>query len=153
MMNLLYRHAVRWPILALLALTACGRAKIPTPDEAGFVGPWTLAQESYPSVERRAGRKPGGPSLKLEADGTARFVEMPVEDPFTRPEYRLESGSGTWRLSLQQRWMLTVTIPDRKFSVSYHIVMEGAAPAALYHPVHEPDSQERWTWRKAPPHP
>lgn len=121
------------------------------PNEAGFVGRWQLEASSLPSVLARTGRKPADSHLILEADGRFTAVSFPVEDHFTKPNYRLESGEGRWELSQNQYhvWSLDLVFPGGKCR-SLDIRNDNGGLVTLGHAVYEPESSERWTWRKAP---
>jgi len=114
------------------------------PSEAAFVGTWTLDASSLPSVEKRMGRKPAAPKLVLEADGTATAVELPFEDGASRqPPFSLITGKGHWKLVQQQDWVVTLAFDGMRSETL------DTDDAALTYAVGDPDSNERWIWRKS----
>lgn len=120
------------------------------PSEASFVGRWQLEASSLPSVVARTGQKPSDSHLILGADGRFTAASFPVEDPFTKPDFRLASGEGRWELSPNQYhvWSLDLIFTGgRSRALRFH--SEKGGPVALWHDVYA-DPDERWTWRKVP---
>lgn len=148
---------VRWAMVAagvsVVAFAALFYLPLPAakPSEAGFVGRWQLEASSLPSVLARTGQKPADSQLILGADGRFTAASFPVEDPFTKPNYRLVSGEGRWELSQNQYqvWRLDLVFPGGK-SWTLSIRSENGDPVTLWYAVYEPESSERWTWKKAP---
>jgi hypothetical protein len=145
---------IRWTVTAagvvILAFAASFYLPFPDakPSEAAFVGRWQLESSSLPSVLARTGQKPTNSHLILGPDGRFTAESFPVEDPFTKPDFRLMSGEGRWELSRQQVWVLDLIFPGGR-SWSLEIRNENGGPVALWNDVYA-DPDERWTWRKVP---
>lgn len=79
-------------------------------------------------------------------------VNMPIEDPFLKPDFQLLSLSGSWEVELQQVWMLSVIITrdGKRGGYPLNIEWEDDKPTAFSYAVGDPDSSERWVWRKIP---
>lgn len=122
------------------------------PSMASFVGRWKLEATSFPSIEHRMGKKPADSYLDIAQDGRLAAVNMPIENPFLKPEFQMLSGLGAWKVELNQDWVLTVIIMrgGGRDGYSLDIEWEGENPAALVYSVNDPDSNERWVWRKVP---
>lgn len=128
-----------------------GRYKVmDRPNEQSFVGRWILDPESIPSVRRHAGRPPSGSELVFGSNGSLIVADMPYEtNSALLPDAELVSSTGTWRLELHQDWVMTFALGDRRGGTLF-IELKDGMPAMLTHGVLDPDSSERWVWRKAP---
>lgn len=118
------------------------------PSREAFVGRWKLEEASYPSVERRMGKRPITSCLDLDFDGRLITTNMPIQDAFIKPEFQLLSKEGAWGFELKQVWMLSAVFGKDRYVLS--IEWEGDRPVALVDPVPDADSSERWVWRKVP---
>lgn len=118
------------------------------PSDRSFDGRWVLDPASVPSVAKRTGRTPARSEMVFGSDGTLTVIDMPYEEPRRSPEFALVSGRGRWRLSLQQDWVMTFTLDEQRGGTLF-IELKGGKPSALTYGVVDPDSSERWIWRRA----
>lgn len=116
------------------------------PTDVALAGVWRLEEKSVPLAVRRIGRAPKDSKIVFMPDGRLLAVDMPMEDPFQKPKYRLFTGEGRWRLEDQNGWMLTLTIERGGYPLFFGD--GGGSPKVAYTFVDGPDSGERWTWRK-----
>lgn len=120
------------------------------PDEQSFHGRWMLDAASVPSAKKRTGKTPADALLAFHPDGRVSVKDMPYQEGSTRlPEFALLTGEGRWELQLQQDWVMAVYLDERR-SVIFFIDMKDGRPAGMSYGVSDPDSSERWIWRRAP---
>lgn len=120
------------------------------PDEQSFHGRWILDAASMRSAKKRTGKTPAEAQLVFGPDGRVSVKDMPYQEGSTRlPEFALLTGEGRWELQLQQDWVMAVYLDERRSAV-YFIDMKDGRPDALSYGVSDPDSSERWIWRRAP---
>lgn len=140
----------RWISAALaLTLAACdGKARREFKVEE-LAGKWQLQPESLPSLQSRMGRAPGDSHLILSTDGSFTASEMPLEAIAPDIPFRLRSGKGTWRFEAHSPRNLYVIFPDKdNETLSIEFARDGSL--VLVHAVWEPESSERWVWKRAP---
>lgn len=122
---------------------------MPRPSDEAFYGRWVLDPGSLPSVKKHTGKAPVASQLVFGSDGRVAATEMPYEENrVPGPDSVLVSGEGHWELELHQDWVMTFTIDQR--AVTLFIQLENDRPAALSRGVLDPDSSDRWIWRRAP---
>lgn len=122
---------------------------MPRPSDEAFHGRWVLDPASLPSVKKHAGKAPAASELIFGSDGRVAATDMPYEENRAPgPDSILVSGDGRWELELHQDWVITFSIGQRP--VTLFIELEKGKPAALSRGVSDPDSRDRWIWRRAP---
>lgn len=132
----------------LLALGGCKQQPHREYSADELVGRWELQVESFKSVESRLGRMPKNSHLNINSDGSASVQEMPIEGIGEGADrFRFKSGSGTWSYPSPRRGDLQFTLDDGLYT--FAVETEGQS-AVLVDFVYEPDSGERWVWKKAP---
>lgn len=132
----------------LLALGACKQQPHREYRADELVGRWELQDESRKSLESRMGRMPKNSHLTINSDGSASVQEMPVQDVGPGDgRFRFKSGSGKWRYPWPRSGDLQFTLDDGLYTLA--VETEGQSPV-LIRSVYEPDSGERWVWKKAP---
>jgi len=117
------------------------------PAQTAFVGHWQLDSTSLPSVTNRTGKTLIRAQLRLMEDGRFTATDFPVEDGFSRPKWRLKSGDGHWELYRNQYWVVSLGFADG-FSMPVDIRAKNGGTVALTYSVGDPDSNERWIWRR-----
>jgi hypothetical protein len=118
------------------------------PAETAFVGRWELETASLPSVTNRTGKTLIRAQLTLTPDGRFTATDLPIEDGFSNPKWRLKSGEGHWELYRNQYWVVSLGFADG-FSTPLDIRAKNGNLIALTYSVGDPDSNERWIWRRA----
>jgi hypothetical protein len=85
--------------------------------------------------------------LTLKPDGRFTATDFPIEDGFTNPKWRLKSGEGYWELYRNQYWVVSLGFLDG-FGTPLDIRVKNGRVVALTYSVGDPDSNERWIWRR-----
>lgn len=151
------KRALKWTSVAAVAAILMYVIFFPQPykpmdrpDEPSFYGRWILDAASIPSAKKRTGKTPADAQLVFSPDGRIAVKDMPYQEGSSRlPEFALVTGQGRWELELQQDWVISVFLDERR-SVVLFIDSKDGRPDMLTYGVGDPDSSERWIWRRAP---
>lgn len=130
-------------LAAGLVVSACERAENPVVMRENLIGFWTLQPESYPSVRAHMKIDPKTASLDFRPDGTLIAVNMPYE---IVDKYVVVSSTGQWEFPTGLPGQAHLTLGHGGYSLVFERDDVGAP--RLYLALGDPDSLERWVWRK-----
>lgn len=133
----------------LLALGACERTPHYTYQPQDFVGHWELTTESLASLQKRIGRLPKECSFDLKPDGSVTAVDLPVYGGSPQKSYYL-SGRGSWKYNPPSKISAgTIDILVENSGGGFLVNDEAPIPV-IEDAIPDPDSSERWVWKKSP---
>ena len=135
-------------VVSVLVLDPVGlRVVTDAPAAQSFVGSWELVESSFESVKTRTGNKKCNPLFTLLPNGRFVAEDIPIEDNFESPRWRLQSGEGQWEVAEQQSWVLKLMF-DGGFGVPWGMYTGSGDRFLFAYSIGDPDSNERWIFRK-----